>query len=252
MESTPHSKVLKMSEKVICKYCNESYSPRYMEEHHTSYKPPIKVDTCRKCHKKIHGNEVIEDELTLVMRQYNALIKLGTGLKNRKESWEKEFEEFQIPLYNEFLDSIEKEKKTLLKEAELVMGKEYFNLQNKWKGIGPVIIAQLLAFAHPERFPSLRRYLYYCGRKEVAKENKNYSRIASTVAYQAAEGLLRGRNEKYRKLYDEIKEAITEEHREALEAKKAGTKAKIHGKTLNRLSTLWLKDFYNTTNALVI
>lgn len=236
-----------MSQKIICEYCNEDFSPRYIVEHHTSYKPPTKVNSCRKCHREIHGNEVIEGELVLIMRQYNALIKLGTGLKNRASAWEKEFDKFELPLYTEFLGSIKKEKKSLLREAELVMGKDYFELQKKWKGIGPVIIAELLAFAHPNRFPSLRKFLYYCGRKEMAKKNKNYSRIASTTAYQAAEGLIRGRNEKYRKLYDEIKKSITEKHKEELEAKKPGIKAKIHGKTLNRLSTFWLKDFYNLT-----
>jgi len=233
-------------EKIICEKCEEEFSSRFMEEHHTSYNPPIKVDLCRKCHQEEHGISVIDDELTLVMRRYNALIKIGTGLKNRASSWEKDFGEFELPLYEEFLKSIEGEKKVLMKEAKLVMGKEYFELQNKWKGIGPVIVAQLLAFAHPRRFPSLRKFLYYCGRKKIAKDNKNYSRIASTTAFQAAEGLIRGRNEEYRELYDKIKEKITGEHKEELEEKNPGIKAKINGKTLNRLSTLWLKDFYKT------
>lgn len=217
------------------------------EEHHTSYDPPVKVWLCRKCHQKRHNVEVIDDELTLVMRQYNAYIKMGTGLKNRAAAWQKDFGELKLPLYNEFLGSVAGEKKTLLKEAKLVMGKEYADLEKKWKGIGPVIVAQLLAFAHPKRFPSLRKFLYYCGRKEQAKKNKNYSRIASATAFQAASGLIKGKNEEYRPIYDEIKESLTERYAD-LERK--GKKAMVNGMTLNRLSTLWLKDFYHTVRGM--
>ena len=36
--------------------CSKCGSDRYVIKHHTSYHPPITVDICRSCHKKIHNS----------------------------------------------------------------------------------------------------------------------------------------------------------------------------------------------------
>lgn len=213
----------------ICVKCG---STKDIEDHHISYSPPIKELICHKCHQKEHNIQVIEGELTLVMRQYHKYTKLLVSLKNWKTAWKKDFEDLEDKKLDEWIEDLQYKRKSLLKEAEAIMGEEG-ELHKRWRGIGVRHIAYLLAFAHPKRFPSLRKFLYYCGYKGEAKKNKNYSRIACGTGYLIAESFVRHKNEIYYPLYLEIKKSFETEK-----------PIIAHRKALNRIITLWLKEFY--------
>lgn len=212
--------------------CAECGATKAIERHHVSYNPPKIILLCRKHHQETHNITPIEGELTEIMRRHRLYTNLGVKLKNRWKAWEKQFGKASDETIESFLVDIKKKQKSLLKEAEYALG-ERLDLKELWNGVGVRHLAYLFAFADPARFPSLRKFLYYCGRKELAKVNKNYSRVASTTAHQVAISLVRARNEEYYPLYKEIKESFNDE--------KAGVQ---HGKALNRISTLWLKEFY--------
>jgi len=221
-----------MDEQPTCSRCG---SAKAIEVHNTSYKPPTTIFLCRKCHQETHKTAPIEGRLTEVMRQYHLYTKLGTQLKNWSKAWDNQFENLNDPQLEAFLKEIKTKQKELLKEAEYEL-RDKVKLCEKWKGVGIRNLAYMFAFAHPQRFSSLRKFLYYCGRKEEARKNKNFSRIASTMAYQIAISLVRAKDEKYYPLYLKIKSEF-----------KKDRLIIIHRKTLNRISTLWLKDFYTQT-----
>lgn len=213
----------------VCANCG---STKAIEKHHTSYKPPVTIFLCRKCHQETHNKLPIEGRLTEVMRQYHLYTKLGVQLKNWSKAWNKQFGQLNDSQLEAFLKDIEVKQKELLKEAKYELG-DKVELCEKWRGVGIRHLAYMFAFANPKRFPSLRKFLYYCGRKGEARKNKNFSRIVSTTAYQIAISLIRTKNEKYYPLYLKIKNELNNEK-----------KGINHGKALNRISTLWLKEFY--------
>lgn len=214
--------------------CSRCGSTKAIEQHHISYNPPILIPLCRKCHQAVHNIEPVEGELVLVMRQYDKYTKLGTSIKNWKKAWSKDFSELQDDSLDDFLKDIKLKQRQLLKEAKQLLG-EYGYLQDKWRGVSLISIAYILAFANPKRFPSLRKFLFYCGRTEASRKLKNYNHLVSGVIYNVSCGLLKAKNEYYYPLYLEIKESFDDE--------KDGVR---HGKALNRIGTLWLKEVYNT------
>lgn len=213
----------------VCVNCG---STKAIEIHHTSYNPPITLFLCRKCHQETHNNQLIEGRLTEVMRQYHLYTKLGTQLKNWSKSWGKQFGKLNDPHLEAFLKDIMIKQKELLKEAEYELG-DKTKLCENWNGIGIRHLAYMFAFANPNRFPSLRKFLHYCGRKESSKITKKYNRLISSIVYQISVSLMRAKDEKYYPLYLKIKSEFDEE-RPIIN----------HRKALNRVSTLWLKDFY--------
>ena len=209
--------------------CN---STKGIEEHHISYNPPVKIFLCRKHHQEEHNINVIEGELTEIMRQYRMYNKMVVSLKNWKKAWNKQFTDLEDSSIDDMIIGLESKKKVLLKEAKYVLG-DKVRLCNNWKGVGIRYLAGLLAFAQPSRFPSLWKFLYYCVYKEIAKKNKNYSHYMCSLSYEIANSLIRSKNDKFYPLYLEIKEGFKDERTIV-----------AHRKALNRIATLFLKDFY--------
>lgn len=213
----------------VCVNCG---SPKTIEKHHTSYKPPITIFLCRKCHQELHKTQPIEGRLTEVMRHYHLYTKLGVQLKNWSKAWNKQFENLNDPQLEAFLKDIKVKQKELLNEAKYELG-DKVKLCENWKGVGIRHLAYMFAFANPMHFSSLRKFLVYCGRKESSKITKRYNHLISSTIYQVAVSLVMSKDEKYYPLYLKIKSELNK-----------GKPIINHRKALNRISTLWLKDFF--------
>ena len=108
------------------------------------------------------------------------------------------------------------------------------------KGLGLRLLAGLLACAHPKRFPTLSRYLAYCGYKQSSwrKGSNNYSRVAKTLGWQITKSLIMHTDPKFYPLYLKIKEDLRNKYPDY-------TKGKIDGMAKNRISTFLLKEMYS-------
>ena len=195
-----------------------------------SYKPSIVELIPHRKHQKIHGNVPIINDLTLKMRQYDKLVKLSVMVKNWMKAYRREFDEEPIDVG---LEQIRKKKQEIMKEVK-VMIKDELKKVKHIKGLGPRYLAGLLAYAHPKRFQNIGRYLYYCGYTKASKLTKKYSRKVSGLVYQIVESLIRQKDERYYPLYVKIKSEQLSDF----------PKAKRHRIAMNRVGTLFLKEFY--------
>jgi hypothetical protein len=174
-------------------------------------------------------------KLSYLMAKYQHFMKDCVRFKNRQKAYEKEFGKSET--YTKIISQLKKEKKKCLSEVEPLI-KEVFN-RVYTKGLGIRYVAGLLAAANPKKFKTLSAYLHYCGYKDYA--GTKYNREAKTLAFQCAESFIKHNNPKYRELYDEIKKDKQTKFPDA-------TKGKIHGVTMNKVATFFLKDFYNNLN----
>jgi hypothetical protein len=203
----------------------------YMDRHHVSYNPPKIVLIPHQEHERIHGNIPKVDELNLKMRQYDKLVQLSVMLKNWLYSYQREFRTNPV---NIGLEEVEIKKKEALKEIKRMVKNELPKVQHI-KGLGVRYLAGLLAYAHPSRFPNVGRYLYYCGYTKASKINGRYNRKVCSLVHQVAKQLIIKKDPKYSPLYLKIK----------AEQPKQYTKIKKHRIALNRIATLFLKEFYS-------
>jgi hypothetical protein len=198
-------------------------------EHHLSYNPPEVIRICQKCHEKEHGNIPIVSELNLKMRQYFMLVKLSVMCKNWLYAYKQTFGTNPIKVD---LKEIENKKKTIVKDIESMLKEE-----KRVKGVGAISLGGILAFAHPSRFPSLRKFLVYCGYKKSARITGKYNRKVCGLMNQVVRSLIMSKNEKYYPLYLKIKKDLGQQHPEY-------PKGKIDGMSRNRVATLLLKEIY--------
>jgi hypothetical protein len=204
---------------------------KYMDKHHVSRHPPKTVLTPHRDHQKIHNKVPIIDELTLKMRQYEKIIQLSVMLKNWKHSFNREF---GVSPINISMEQLGAEKKKILREVELLIRNQLQLLKVPHiMGIGTCSLAELLAFAHPERFPTLNRYLFYCGYTKASKITKRYNRKVCGLIFRITNQLIR-ENPKYYALYRKIKEEQPADF----------SKIRKHRVAMNRVATLFLKEFY--------
>lgn len=107
------------------------------------------------------------------------------------------------------------------------------------KGLGVRHLCVLLSEASPTRFPTVSKFLSYCGYKASVKKTKKYNRVAKSTAFQIAQETVMHRDKKYYPLFVEIKERF----------KSNGDKPIVaQAKALNRIATLILKEIYYTMN----
>jgi hypothetical protein len=203
----------------------------HLDRHHVSHEPPVTMLIPHRKHQEIHGNTPIINELALKMRQYDALVKFSVMVKNWTNSYRREFNEEPIDVG---LEQLEKKKRELLEEIKAMIRVELMKVKHI-KGLGPRFLAGLLAYAHPCRFPNVGRFLYYCGYTKASKITNRYNRKVAGLVYQITKSLIRHKNEKYYELYIKIK---SEQPSSFLPIKK-------HRIAMNRVGTLFLKDFYH-------
>lgn len=201
-----------------------------LDRHHVSYSPPKVVLIPHRGHQRIHNNLPIINPLNLKMRQYDKLVNLCRMIKNWTKAYKREFGEEPIDVG---LAELERKKKEILKEVKLLIDDDLAKVQHI-KGLGVRYLAGLLAYAHPNRFPNVGRYLYYCGYTNASKITKRYSRKTSSLVHQVAVELIRGKDPKYYPLYLKIKE----------EQPKDFPKIKKHRIAINKMATIFLKEFY--------
>lgn len=215
------------------KQCELCGSEENLVDHHIRYSPPEKVIVCQKCHEKIHGNIPVASDLNLKMRQYDMLTKVAVMNKNWVSAFKRTFGMNPIQLD---LKAIEKEKKKVMKDVKGMLKSELKKVEHI-KGLGPRYLAGLLAHAHPNRFPSLRKFLVYCGYKQSAKVTKRYSRKVCGLVHQIVVGVTMHKDKRYYPLYLMVKKDLTERYPQY-------SKGKIHGMTQNRVGTFLLKEIY--------
>lgn len=207
-----------------------SENKKNLVKHHLFYKPTMIELIPHREHQEIHGNIPIINELNLKMRQYDKLVKLSVMIKNWTWAYEREFGETPINLN---LEQIEKKKKEMLKKAKPLVKNDLKKVKHI-RGLGLRYLAGLLAYAHPNRFPTLHRYLYYCGYTGASKVTKRYNRKVKSLVYQIVKGLIMHRDPVYYQKYLKIKSELSDDY----------PKHKKDGVARNRVGTLLLKEFY--------
>lgn len=213
-----------------CTLCGSKES---LVEHHISYNPPKKIIVCQKCHEEIHGNVPVASDLSLKMRQYDMIVKLSVMVKNWLQAYKRTFGLNPISLE---LKRIQKKKETILKDVKGMLKEELRKVEHI-KGLGARYLAGILAYAHPNRFSSLRKFLAYCGYKESAKVTGRYNRKVCSMVNRVVRELIIHKDENYYPLYLKIKKDLAERHPNY-------SKRKIDAMARNRVGTFLLKELY--------
>ena len=176
-----------------------------LEIHHISYNPPKTVVVCRRCHQRIHGNLPIIDELKVKIAEYDRIVQLITLINNWKKGYSKDYG-MEPHIDTSFLRRRKRELEIEIKQIIKSEGKKILEL----KCISGILLAKLLAYAHPKRFPSLRKFLHYCGFKKSARITNRYSRKAKTTVWLMVRMLIMTKNEVYYPLYLRIKQKLSQ------------------------------------------
>lgn len=205
-------------------------------KHHVSYKPPIVKLIPHQQHQEIHGKVPIITNLSLKMREYDRVTKACVSFKNYSFSFRREFNQ-DLPNTGIIIKGFEDQKRQILKSIRPMIKNKLKRVKHI-KGLGLRLLAGLLAYADPIRFPSLRKFLHYCGYKKSSKKTKRYNRKVSSVVYQIAISLVMQKDEKYYPLYLKLKRDLEERFPNY-------RKSKIDGMAKKRIGTFLLKEIYN-------
>ena len=203
---------------------------QHTDKHHVSRNSSITVLIQHREHQELHSTVPINTGLSIIMRKYDRLVKMSVILQNWNDSFIRDFDE-ELIIFDSILKVIVQKKSDILNEVKKLLTNE---LKITKKGLGIRYLAGLLAYAHPNRFPTIGRYLYYCGYTGASKITKRYNRKVKSLVYQTVLSMVRKKDNKYYKLYLEIKSKQPENF----------SKIKKHRIAINRVGTLFLKDFY--------
>ena len=207
-----------------------------IENHHPNKKdfPDLTVPITRKDHQKIHGTEPIRIPLADKIREYDKVVKLVRSLHNWTVSFEKDFG--YKPNIN--LEQAIKLKNQLNRELEILIKNELPKVDHI-QGFGVISLSGILAYAHPNRFFSLRKFLFYCGYKQSSRELKHYNHKIKPIMYNLVQSIIVWKDPKYYPLYLKMKEDTKIRHPEKCKCKIA-----IHRMAANRTATFLLKEVY--------
>jgi len=139
----------------------------------------------------------------LIMSEYEAITKELVGIKNRKSAIVKEFGPNQT--YEETIKLFEGTKQKLLKQVRPLI-KEEMSRVSHIKGIGPALVARILAVAHPNKFSSGSAYRTYCGFTKESRGTNKFNRLAKSLYYLMAQQTMIHKDPVYREMYDTVKE----------------------------------------------
>lgn len=205
-----------------------------IENHHPDKKhhPKVTVKMSRKEHQRLHEILPKDNPLSRKMRQYDALTKLIVSMKNWRIAFEKDFGESpEMGLVN-----IEQRKKQIMKQIENTVRPERQRTKHI-KGFGARYLAGILAYAHPKRFPSLRKFLFYCGYTQASQKLKRYNRKIKPIVYELSRQVIMNKDKKYYPLYIKFKNDLRQKHPNK-------NKKAIDQMSRNRLGTYLLKEVY--------
>lgn len=205
-----------------------------IENHHPDRKqhPKLTVKMTRKEHQTLHKIEVHNTPLSCKMREYDKVNTILVTMKNWSTAYQKDFG--KTP--NIGLEQASQLKKTLTKELIILVKSELPKVEHI-KGIGPRYLAGILAYAHPSRFASLRKFLFYCGYTEASTKLKKYNRRIKPIIHQLTRGVIMCKNKKYYPLYLKIKEDLSRRYPDRC-------KKIIDVMARNRVGTYLLKEIY--------
>jgi len=177
-----------------------------------------------------------ELQVNFIMSQYLRFMRDTVRFKLIQKSYEKEYGSSDS--YVNMVASLEAQKKAMLNKLKPLL-KEEVNRVKDIKGIGLRYVAGLLVTANPKRFPTLSKYLSYCGYKETSWQDGRgkFSRDAKCLAWQMSKSLILHKDPKFYPLYLKLKQDLREKHPDY-------SKAKIDGMAINRTSTFILKELY--------
>jgi len=214
----------------------------YREEHQlekediTDAKIIYRLHKNKGIFKKLEKPTRHELRFQMLLGKFRRLMKMTTALKNQRQAYQLEFGN------SRFLETplkiLEKRKKQIIRRASKYVWKEVRELK-KIRGLNKRLIVKLLAEAHPKEFPTLSKYLIYCGKKGISRETHKYNHLASGYLYQMATSLIRQKNERYYSFYKKVKKEFREEHPDYSDGK-------IDGMARNRVATFLLKEIYYT------
>ena len=206
-----------------------------LENHHPDKinQPDLTIPTPHKTHQKIHNIEPNDTPLSRVMRQYDKVNTILVTMKNWSTAYQKDFD--SIPEIG--LEKVTLLKKNLTKEFTVLVKGDLTKIHIK--GLGSRYLAGLLAYAHPSRFPSQRKFLFYCGYTQSSRLNKNYCRRIKPIMYNLIGNIIKAKDPKYYTLYLKFKE----DARMRISDK---SKMALHRIAVNRTATFVLKEVYKT------
>jgi len=190
--------------------------------------------------RQLRKPDFYDARLAFLMGKYQKITKMIVATKNRQKAAEREYGRLKV--YDKILKLLEGERERILRQVSPFIETEYKRVKHI-KGLGKALFAQLRAEANPKRFPTLSKYLIYCGYKGcvVNRYRKGDGRrpnyTAKSLLYQIAEQTIRHRDPTYRPLYDRCKQRLKERHPD-------WTKAHVHGAALNRVATFIAKEVW--------
>lgn len=203
------------------------------EIHHISYVPEITIQLSLEKHHEIHRTIPNKSELATLMRQYDKIVKLSVMVQNWQTAFSKEFGKEKIFVDLSFVN---KEKQRVLKEASKYFTKELSII--KIKGVGIRFLAGILAYAHPQRFSSKKKFLHYCGYTNSSHITNKYSRKVHSLGYLIARRVIMAKDGKYYPLYQKIKTKLSLKN-------PTYSKGKIDGMARNRVGTAIFSEIYH-------
>lgn len=175
-------------------------------------------------------------QIRSVMGQYVHLMTDHVRFKNRETAYQKEFGQSEV--YKETVAILDKGKKEALRKVRPLLTDELKKVDDI-QGLGLRFLAGLLAVAHPKRFPTLSKFLSYCGYKSSSWQGGrgNYNRMAKTIAWQMSKSVIMHKDKRFYPLYLQLKKDLSIRFPEY-------RKVKLDGMARNRLSTFLLKELY--------
>jgi hypothetical protein len=208
------------------------------ENHHTSLLTNTTTTIPRFEHQKIHDIIPNKTDLSIKMRQYDAIVKLIVMQKNWLKSHKKDFGiTTDLSVFAKNILELEVIKKKLMITVREVI-KDDFKLVDNINGLGIRYLVGILAYAHPHRFSNLHKFLVFCGYKASSKKSKKYNRKVCSIIHMVGKELIIKKDEKYYNLYLKIKEDLRKKN-------PTYTKGRIDSMTINRISTFLLKEVYS-------
>lgn len=189
-----------------------------------------------------------------IMSRYEQTTEELAAFKNRRLAFIKEFGPLES--FDSIIKILEKDKKEMLKQVAPLIAGEYAKVKHI-RGLGPALLARLLAVAHPRNFKSKSAYLLYCGYTKMSRDTNKYHRKAKSILYLIALQTLMHKDEHYRQIYDDAKEASSKNTcatcwltignhkcKKRKEEDQPTCKIRNHTVALNRVSTKLAKYLY--------
>jgi hypothetical protein len=176
--------------------------------------------------------EVHDTPLARKMREYDKINALVISMKGWKSAYLKDFD--KTPDIG--LKKVSQLKRAVAKELTVLIKDELPKIHIK--GIAIINLAGILAYAHPSRFPSQRKFLHYCGYTQASRINKRYCHKIKSIMFMIVGCIIKAKDPKYYPMYLKFKEDAR------ARSQPGKSKMGIHRIAMNRTATFILKEIY--------